>query len=608
MRAKPDRQKIGFWKFMSGYLRKYRINIIIAMLCSVITGIVVATQPLVIKYIVDDGIEGVMSSNADKLKYVGIMCIIYIAISLARVVSWKFGYKNLLIMIEGSMLSLRADLFSSIQHKCMRFYEKNSAGELYNYIMGSPVGNIRVYIDKMIMTLPYQIVAFIISVTALLSYNWVLTLIMIAIIISMTVISAVSKKTIRKASGEYLSSEKETSKYMTDVLNGIGAVKLYSIEDSTMNDFNVHLKSFKEKGMRLTFLNATELLKPEFVQYVGTALIYFVGAFFCLYGDGIPGGLLTTGMLYAFLSSMGSILTIINGWFGLWFQKASADTALEKIVSLLDEKTTTPEVTPERVKDINTEEIKAKASDTPCIEFRHVRFAYDKRPIFKDLDCRIRYGESIGIVGGSGSGKSTFTKLIMRLYDIDGGEIFLHGKDVKYYSTHDLRSSFGVVPQSPFIFYGTILSNIKITNPQATDEEVKRAMDISHVTDFVKDLPNGADTVIGDGAVALSGGQRQRIAIARAVLKRPDILIFDEATSALDNRSEHLVQSAIDDLMKDHTIIIIAHRLSTVRNVDRILVFDDGDIVEEGTYEELVQRQGEFYRLLSAGGDEIEAE
>lgn len=598
MLKQENKHKVNFWKFIFKYLKKYRLNLSIAVVCSIITGAVVALQPLIIKYIVDDGIEGLMSTNSDKLKFVGLMCIIYIAISLARVCSWKIGYKNLLASLEGTMLSIRADLFSSIQQKCMRFYEKNSSGELYNYIMGSPISNIKLYIDKMIMTLPYQLVAFGISITALISYNWVLTLIMLAIAISMTALNFFSKKKIRAAAKEYLNAEKETSKHMADILNGISAVKLYSIEDTMMSEFNTYFSDYKEKGMKFTLLNTTEILKPEFVQYLGTALIYFVGALFCLYGEGLLGGLLTTGMLYAFLSSMGSILSILNGWFTLSFQRSAAETALEKIVAVLDEKTSTPEVSAEKMKDISREEAKARNQGKPCIEFKNVKFSYDERPIFTDFSCKIKYGESIGLVGGSGSGKSTFTKLVMRLYDTDNGDIFLHGRNVKDYPTHDLRASFGVVPQSPFIFYGTVLSNIKITNPNATDDEVRRAMDIAHVSEFVDEMPNGVNTIIGDGAVSLSGGQRQRIAIARAVLKKPDILIFDEATSALDNRSERLVQAAIEELMKDHTIIIVAHRLSTIKNVDRILLFDNGEIVEEGSYEELEALHGEFYNLL----------
>ena len=205
----------------------------------------------------------------------------------------------------------------------------------------------------------------------------------------------------------------------------------------------------------------------------------------------------------------------------------------------------------------------------------------------------------MALVGSSGSGKSTLTKLAMRLYDVSEGRVLVHGRDVRDYSMHDLRVSFGVVPQNPFIFYGSIWDNVKIARPDASNKDIIQAMEIAHVHEFVNDMENGWNTIVGDGGVNLSGGQMQRVAIARAVLGNPDMLIFDEATSALDNISEKHIQQAMEDLMKTHTIIIVAHRLSTIKNVDRIMVFKDGEVVEEGTYSELEKKGGAFSELLN---------
>ena len=211
----------------------------------------------------------------------------------------------------------------------------------------------------------------------------------------------------------------------------------------------------------------------------------------------------------------------------------------------------------------------------------------------------MQYGESVALVGGSGSGKSTFTKLAMRLYDPSGGCVRVHGRDVRQYGIHDLRISFGVVPQNPFIFQGSVWDNVRIARPNASNKDIINAMEIAHVHEFVNDLPHGWNTMIGEGALSLSGGQKQRIAIARAVLGDPDILIFDEATSALDNISERHIQEAMETLMKTHTVIIVAHRLSTIRNVDRIMVFKDGLVVEEGSYDALIKMDGAFAELLT---------
>ena len=187
----------------------------------------------------------------------------------------------------------------------------------------------------------------------------------------------------------------------------------------------------------------------------------------------------------------------------------------------------------------------------------------------------------------------------MRLYDVNSGQVNLHGRNIKDYKLHDKRKCFGVVPQNPFMFQCSILENVRIARPDATNNEVIKAMEIAHVHEFVNDLPMGWNTVIGDGGLNLSGGQKQRIAIARAILGNPDILIFDEATSALDNVSEKLIQQSMEELMKTHTVLIVAHRLTTIRNVDRIFVFKDGEIVEEGKFDELVERDGAFKELLT---------
>ena len=190
----------------------------------------------------------------------------------------------------------------------------------------------------------------------------------------------------------------------------------------------------------------------------------------------------------------------------------------------------------------------------------------------------------------------------MRLFDIDKGTIFLHGEDIRDYPLHDLRVSFGIVPQHPFIFYGSIWDNIKLARPDASNKDIINAMEIAHVHEFVNNLEDGWNTIVGDGGLDLSGGQKQRIAIARAVLGDPDILIFDEATSALDNISERAIQESMEKLMKSHTVIIIAHRLSTVKNVDRIMVLEQGKVAEEGDFDTLSKKEnGRFKELLTHG-------
>lgn len=581
------KEKFSFWKHMYPYIKEYRGKLAVTAITSILVGVCVACQPLVIKYIVDDGIAN------KNMELVIALCLVYVALSVSRIFIWRLGFSNMMKSLEGALFNLRSHFFKHVQHMCMRFYSTVSVGELFNCIMGSPIINIKTYMHQMFQSVPYQAASLAISLVALLSYNWKLTLVLLATAFVMALINTVSRRKIRLVSSDYIRTEAEASKYLNDTLHGMDAVKLYSIEADTYKTFQHFINEMYKKGVKASLAQTFESFKPELVQYLGTAVVYVVGAILCI-NEG-----LTVGMLYAFLSSMGSILAILIAWLNIGLQQSSAESGLSKIVDVLNQHSSTPEKEENQQRDISVEKESAIAKGKPCIEFEHVKFGYDNREIFKDFSCQIKYNESVALVGSSGSGKSTLTKLAMRLYDVNSGSVKVHGRDVKDYNMHDLRVSFGVVPQNPFIFYGSIWENVKIARPDATNKDIINAMEIAHVHEFVNEMENGWNTIVGDGGVNLSGGQMQRIAIARAVLGNPDILIFDEATSALDNISEKHIQQAMEELMKSHTIMIVAHRLSTIRNVDRIMVFRDGEVVEEGTYSELEHKGGAFTELLN---------
>ena len=588
MKNKEKKPNFHFWKHMYPYIKEYRGKLILTAITSILVGICVACQPLVIRYIVDVGI-----TEKKDISLVGIFCLVYLGLSLGRIFIWRIGFTQMMKSLEGALFNLRSHFFKHVQHMCMRFYSTVSVGELFNCIMGSPIINIKTYMYQMFQTVPYQAASLAISLVALLSYNWILTIVLIATAFVMALINTVSRRKIKLVSSDYIRTEAEASKYLNDTLHGMDAIKLYSVEADTFKTFQHFINEMYKKGVKASLAQAIEGFKPELVQYIGTAVVYIVGAALCIKGD------LSVGMLYAFLSSMGSILAILISWLNIGLQQSSAESGLSKIVDVLEQHSSTPEKEENHQRDVKVERDSAIAKGKPCIEFENVKFGYDNREIFKGFNCQIKYNESVALVGSSGSGKSTLTKLAMRLYDVNDGTVKVHGRDVKDYSMHDLRVSFGVVPQTPFIFYGSIWDNVKIARPDATNKDIINAMEIAHVHEFVNEMENGWNTIVGDGGVNLSGGQMQRIAIARAVLGNPDILIFDEATSALDNISEKHIQQAMEELMKSHTIMIVAHRLSTIKNVDRIMVFKDGEVVEEGSYDELANKGGAFTELLN---------
>ncbi len=585
--------KFKFWKNMWPYIKEYKNKLIFCIICSMLVGICVAVQPLVIKYIVDNGISNQSLAADEKITFVASMCMLYIFISVCRVVLWRLGFSKMFRSLEGSLFNLRSRFFSHVQQMDMKFYEKNPSGVLFNCIMGTPMANIKNYMNQIFIGVPYQLISLCISLFALMFYDWVLTFILLTIAVVMAIFNKLARRKIKRISSEYIKSEAEVSKYLSDTLNGMDAIKLYSIEDSTYNKFSNVLTNMYEKGVVASTSHQNESVKPEMIQYIGTAIIYFVGAVSCVYRN------VSVGTLYAFLSSMTSILAILITWLNINLIKSSAESGLKHIVDILNTQTATPEKIERQQYSIEIEKNAATRNQKPCVEFRDIDFAYDNRKIFSGFSAQIKYGESVALVGGSGSGKSTFSKLLMRLYDVQQGEVLIHGKNIKDYSLHDLRVSFGIVPQDTFIFYGSIWDNIKIARPNASNKDIIQAMETAHVHEFVNNLEKGWNTIVGDGGLDLSGGQKQRIAIARAILGNPDILIFDEATSALDNISEKAIQDAMEALMKTHTVIIIAHRLSTIRNVDRIMVFDSGKIIEEGTYDQLSQKEdGTFAKLL----------
>lgn len=583
--------KTAFWKTLWKYMEGYHKNVFIAVLFSGITGIFVAIQPLILKYVIDEGIQNMALPADGRMKVVILFCGIYVCVYLMRLIAWAIGYHNTLLSMEGFLFNIRSGFFYHIQHLCLRFYENTSSGELFNYIMGTPMANLKNFLQQFALGVPYQTISALISLSAMLSYDWLLTLVMLVIILISISLNHHSKKKVHAMASDLLKTESEASKYIDDVLHGDRAIKMYAIEDDIYENFENSLGELKKSGVHLSFRQWIENAKPEFTQNAGTAAIYLVGAFSCIYRE------MTVGELTAFIGSMGIVFSTMNTWFNINLVKSNAEAGLERIEAVMNTKTSTPERAG-GVRNLQIEKEKARKKGMPCVEFSDVTFGYDERKLFEHFSCDMKFDQSYGLVGSSGSGKSTITKLIMRLYDVDEGFVKLYGRNVKDYSIHELRKSIGIVPQDPFMFQTSIYENIRIACPDATTKEIMDAMEIARVHEFVNDLPNGWNTVIGDGGFGISGGQKQRIAIARAVLGKPDILIFDEATSALDNVSEKYIQSAMEDLMKDHMVIIIAHRLTTIKNVDEILVFDKGKVVQQGNYDTLSAQDGLFKEML----------
>ena len=303
----------------------------------------------------------------------------------------------------------------------------------------------------------------------------------------------------------------------------------------------------------------------------------------------IVSGQMTTGEFVSILAAMLMLYSPLKNIGNQYNKIEFSFMAIERVFEIMERE-------PAIHNKANAKELKT-VKDT--IEFKHVDFSYDKKkPVLKDISFKTHAGKSVALVGNSGGGKSTVVSLIPRFYDIQKGSITIDGVDIRDMTIESLRNNIAVVFQDNFLFDGTIRDNVKIGKPDATDEEIMHALDMAYLTDFVKSQQLGRDARIGERGVLLSGGQKQRIAIARAFIKNAPIIILDEATSALDNKSEVVVQKAIENLMKDRTVFVIAHRLSTIRNADQIVVINEGEFTEIGSLDKMMEHEASVYKAL----------
>jgi ATP-binding cassette subfamily B protein len=377
--------------------------------------------------------------------------------------------------------------------------------------------------------------------------------------------------------------ESTLSARLSETLSGIRVVKAFAQEGREIVEFEKHNRNLLRLGVETSRSQAIFVATMSLVIGLGVVVLWLFG------GLGVIAGDLTVGTLVAFYSYVLMFYGPLQ-WFGhfnSWLTQAV--TGAERIFEILD---TPPEAyqDPDAVPLPHTE---------GRVTFRQVTFGYDpSKPVLHDLDLDVAPGETIGLVGKSGAGKTTMMNLLCRFYEVDRGSIEVDGMDIRQIRLEDLRNQLGVVLQEPFLFSGTIAENISYGRPGASFEELVQAAKVANAHTFILAKPDGYDTEVGEHGHKLSGGEKQRIALARAVLRDPKLLILDEATSSLDAQNEQLIQQAIDRLAKHRTTFIIAHRLSTVRNVDRLVVLDAGRVVEVGSYEELLARQGAFYNLV----------
>ena len=477
--------------------------------------------------------------------------------------------------------SVKIDLFKKLVFLDSKFYDENSSGLVISRFLGDPDAASRQLINS-IKTLITSFTSALGLIFVLLYNSWELAVVGVIVLICAFLPMTFLRKKIKEVSNKGTVVGGNITTAFNETYKGNKVISGYNLQNDEYNKVKSLIRETFTLQMSLT--KRTGWLSPimYIIASVGIAFVMLVG------NQLIINGRLTTGSFASFITSLlllykpiktlGQDLTGMQGIF----------VAISRVFELFDFQS--------RIKDEGKKELTNRPT---TIEFKNVSFSYDEdKEVLHNISFKAEHGQTIAIVGNSGGGKSTIVNLLPRFYDVTKGSILFDGVDIKDFKLASLRNSISEVFQDNFLFSSTIKDNILLGKKDATQEEIDFVVKASHLDEFIETLENGLDSQIGENGTSLSGGQRQRVAIARAMIKNAPIVVLDEATSALDNKSEKIVQKALDNLMKDRTVFVIAHRLSTIFNADKILVVDNGFIVEEGTHEELLSIPDGKYKSL----------
>jgi ATP-binding cassette, subfamily B, bacterial MsbA len=559
------------------YARPYRAHLVLAVISLIIASGLGLAFPQLVRVIIDSAF---VERDQGKLNSVVLMLLGLFACQAA------FSFlRTYLLSYTGERVvaDVRSEVYTHLTRLPAAFFASRRVGELTSRL-ASDVTVIQTVTTGSLTELLRNMLILVGGVVIIAATSTRLTLVMMAVVPVVVLLAHVYGRYVRRISTEVQDRLAEASSVLEETLSAIRIVQSFVREDYERGRYRQKIQHALRLAVKRSVASGGFIAFIILVVYGGVVIVLWVGSRMVI------SGAMTAGELIAFLLYTFIVAGTVGGMSELYGQFQNALGATRRVFELLD---TEPA-------------IKDPASAEPLVEVRghvqiaDVHFTYpDERslPVLKGVSIEARAGEIIALVGPSGAGKSTLVTLIPRFYDVTRGAILVDGHDIRSVRLSDLRRGIGVVPQETTLFGGTIRENIAYGKLDAADSEIEAVARAAHAHEFIKEFPDSYNTIVGDRGVKLSGGQRQRVAIARALLKDPAILILDEATSSLDSESERLVQDALETLMQNRTTFVIAHRLSTVRRADRIVVMDQGAIVEEGSHEELIANAGLYKRL-----------
>ena len=591
------RSKVKVVKKLSKYILPHIKTIIICIILSLLTTALALLPPAITGFIVDEVFSGGAAQSSISLfrflaelvgdNRAGLLYLMIGMLLATYLLQHGIGIIRAYLMRtvgDKAVASLRSDIYRKAQHLSMSFYDKTPTGSIINRIAGdsSTLQAFMLRITQEAVVHAFQLVGI---VVIMLSLNPLLTLYSLIPVVFIVISTRIFSKKIRPYYRRIWRRWASVFATLSDTVPCIRVVKSFTGEKRSSEKFDKKNKDWLEMDLKIGKLATAFPQITAFLVSCGSIIIWAVGGTKVIEGTD-PA--FTAGLVISFISYAAMFYNPVTFFANLSDSFQSALASTEKILDILE----APEETQSEY-HVVPDNIKGR------IEFLHVGFSFDRtKKVLDDVSFTIEPGEVVGIVGTTGSGKSTLVNLLMRFYDGYSGEILVDGHNIKNFDLSAYRERIGYVQQEPMLFSDTIFNNIAYSRPDATVDEVIHAADVANAHGFIARQPDAYDTVLGERGVGVSGGEKQRLSIARAVLKHPSILIFDEATAAVDSETERLIQDAIDKLIVGKTTFMIAHRLSTLKRANRILVVDNGKIIENGTPEELMALKGKYYKLV----------
>jgi ATP-binding cassette, subfamily B, putative efflux pump len=539
--------------------------------------------PLILKYVIDDIIGHDGWNTAEKISHLSWLMGVAFFVFLILRPPIEYIRQYLAQWVGNKILyDIRNKLFQHMQNLSLRYYASTKTGEIISRVIND-VEQTKNFVMTGLMNVWLDLITILIAIGIMLTMDFWLTIVAIILFPLFGFSIKYFFSRLRDLTRQRSQALAEVQGHLHERVQGVPVTRSFALEEYEEEQFNIRNERFLNKALEHTTWNAKTFAVTNTITDLAPLLVITYASYQVITGN------LTLGTMVAFVGYLERVYSPLRRLINSSTILIQSIASIDRVFELMNE----PYEIVDKPNAVKAERLQGS------INFEDVSFKYDKEEseVLKHINLNVPKGETIALVGMSGGGKSTLISLIPRLYDVTGGSIKVDGIDLRDFEARSLRDNIGMVLQDNILFSDSVAANIRMGNPNATDEEVIQAAIAANAHDFIQELPQGYDTLVGERGVKLSGGQKQRIAIARVFLKNPPILIFDEATSALDLESEHMIQEAVEKLASDRTTFIVAHRLATITHADRIVVIENGEITEIGSHAELMEKKGNYYDL-----------